>query len=61
MMTMQGRWMRDGVVAGLIAYAAVALFYSALDLLANRGTLLTVNLLSAWLRGCAIPRCCSSR
>lgn len=36
---------RDGLVVGIIAYAAVALFYSAFDLLAARGTLFTVNLL----------------
>jgi hypothetical protein len=37
--------MREGLVVGLIAYAAVAVFYSAFDLLAARGTLYTVNLL----------------
>ena len=37
--------LREGVVVGLIGYAAVALFYSAFDLLASRGTLYTVNLL----------------
>jgi len=37
--------MRDGIIVGLIAYAAVAAFYSAFDLLASRGTLFTVNLL----------------
>jgi hypothetical protein len=36
---------RDGLLIGLIAYAAVAAFYSAFDLLAARGTLFTVNLL----------------
>ena len=36
---------RDGIVVGLIAYAAVAVFYSAFDLLAARGTLFTVDLL----------------
>lgn len=45
----QGRWLRDGVVVGFIAYAAVALFYSAFDVLASRGTLFTVNLLGAAL------------
>lgn len=37
--------LREGVVVGLIGYAAVALFYSAFDFLASRGTLYTVNLL----------------
>ncbi|HET9423984.1 MAG TPA: hypothetical protein VFO55_01330 [Gemmatimonadaceae bacterium] len=36
---------RDGLVVGLIGYAAVALFYSGFDLLASRGPLHTVNLL----------------
>jgi hypothetical protein len=48
-MTVQHRWVRDGVVVGLIAYAAVAVFYSAFDLLASRGTLFTVNLLGQGL------------
>jgi len=40
------------VIVGLIAYAAVAVFYSAFDLLATRGTLFTVNLLGqALFRG----------
>lgn len=43
------RWLRDGLVVGFIAYAAVALFYSAFDLLAGRGTLFTVNLLGLGL------------
>jgi hypothetical protein len=44
-MTTGHRWLRDGVIVGLIAYAAVALFYAAFDLLATRGTLFTVNVL----------------
>lgn len=40
-----GRDTRDGLVVGLIAYVAVAVFYSAFDFLAARGTLYTVNLL----------------
>lgn len=36
---------RIGLVVGLLAYAAVAIFYSVFDLLAARGTLYTVNLL----------------
>jgi hypothetical protein len=39
------RTMREGIVVGLIAYASVAVFYSAFDLLAARGTLYTVDLL----------------
>ncbi len=44
-MASASRTMREGLVVGLIAYAAVAVFYSAFDLLAARGTLYTVNLL----------------
>lgn len=36
---------RQGIVVGLIAYASVAVFYSAFDLLASRGALFTVDLL----------------
>jgi len=51
-MTTGNRWLRDGLIVGLIAYAAVALFYSAFDLLASRGTLFTVNVLGqALFRG----------
>ena len=39
------RTIRDGLIVGLIAYASVALFYSAFDLLAARGLLYTVDLL----------------
>ena len=39
------RTVRDGLVVGLIGYAAVAIFYIAFDLLAARGTLFTINLL----------------
>ena len=47
---------RDGVVVGLIAYASVAIFYSAFDLLAARGTLYTVDLLGkAVFRGLRDP------
>src|SRR5512133_2531913 len=44
-MTTGSRWLRDGVIVGLIAYAAVAVFYSVFDVLASRGTLFTVNVL----------------
>jgi hypothetical protein len=47
---------RDGVVIGLIAYAAVALFYFVFDQLAARGPLYTVNLLGrALFRGLRDP------
>jgi hypothetical protein len=39
------RTLRDGILVGLIAFAAVALFYSAFDGLAARGAFFTVNLL----------------
>jgi hypothetical protein len=39
------RTLQDGLVVGLIAYASVAVFYGAFDLLASRGTLYTVDLL----------------
>lgn len=46
------RTTRDGLVVGLIAYASVALFYSAFDFLASRGPLYTVNMLGrATFRG----------
>ncbi len=50
------RWWRQGVVVGLIAYASVAVFYSAFDFLAARGTLFTVDLLGkAVFRGLRDP------
>lgn len=42
---MARRIVRDGLVVGLIGFAAVALFYAAFDFLAARGFLFTVNLL----------------
>lgn len=42
---------RQGLMVGLIAYAAVALFYVAFDLLAARGALFTVDLLGKALFG----------
>lgn len=39
------RTTREGFVAGLIAYATVAVFYGVFDLLAARGPLYTVNML----------------
>lgn len=39
------RIVREGIVVGLIGFAAVALFYAAFDFLAARGFLFTVNLL----------------
>lgn len=53
---MKGRTIRDGIVVGLIGYAAVALFYSAFDQLAARGPLYTVDLLGkAMFRGLRDP------
>lgn len=55
-MGLYNRTMRDGLVVGLIAYAAVALFYSVFDILAARGTLYTVDLLGqAMFRGLRDP------
>lgn len=55
-MVAQNRTFRDGLVVGLIAYAAVALFYSAFDFLASRGALYTVDLLGrALFRGLRDP------
>lgn len=39
------RTVQEGLVVGLIGYAAVAVFYAVFDFLAARGTLYTVNLL----------------
>lgn len=44
-MSMTKRIVREGLVVGLIGFAAVALFYAAFDFLAARGFLFTVNLL----------------
>lgn len=55
-MVAQNRTIRDGLVVGLIAYAAVALFYTAFDFLASRGSLYTVDLLGrALFRGLRDP------
>jgi heme A synthase len=55
-MSSPNRTIRDGIVVGLIGYAAVALFYSMFDLLAARGTFYTVNLLGrAVFRGLRDP------
>lgn len=55
-MTTGRHTLRDGVVVGLIGYAAVALFYSAFDFLAARGPLYTVNMLGrAIFRGLRDP------
>jgi hypothetical protein len=52
----EGRTVRDGVIVGFIGSAAVALFYSAFDFLASRGTMYTVNLLGkAVFRGLRDP------
>lgn len=55
-MAPENRTVRDGVVVGLIAYVAVAVFYAAFDVLAARGTLHTVDLLGkAVFRGLRDP------
>ncbi|HEX5073072.1 MAG TPA: hypothetical protein VFW03_07705 [Gemmatimonadaceae bacterium] len=55
-MLTHNRTLRDGLAVGLIAYAAVALFYSGFDFLAARGTLYTVDLLGrAMFRGLRDP------
>ena len=55
-MAPESRTVRDGVVVGLIAYVAVAVFYAAFDVLAARGTLYTVDLLGkAFFRGLRDP------
>lgn len=55
MITARGT-VRDGLVVGLIGYAAVALFYSGFDVLAARDPLYTVDLLGkAVFRGLRDP------
>lgn len=55
-MRLAPRTLRDGLVVGLIAYAAVAVFYSAFDFLAARGALFTVDMLGkAVFRGLRDP------
>lgn len=50
------RTLRQGLIVGLIAYAAVALFYIAFDFLAARGMLFTVDMLGkAAFRGLRDP------
>lgn len=44
-MSSMNRTAREGIVVGLIGFAAVAIFYAAFDFLAARGFLFTVNLL----------------
>lgn len=44
-MTRSNRIVREGIIVGLIGFAAVALFYVVFDFLAARGFLFTVNLL----------------
>ena len=47
---------REGLLVGLIAYAAVAVFYAGFDFLAARGALFTVNMLGkAVFRGLPDP------
>src|SRR5690242_1315124 len=55
-MSGQRRTIGDGIVIGLIGYAAVALFYGTFDFLAARGALYTVNMLGrAVFRGVRDP------
>jgi hypothetical protein len=55
-MAPMNRTVRHGLVVGLIAYAAVAVFYAVFDLLAARGALYTVDLLGkAVFRGLRDP------
>lgn len=55
-MTPATRTVREGVVVGLIAYVAVAVFYTFFDFLAARGSLYTLNLLGrAVFRGLRDP------
>lgn len=44
-MARTGNTLREGLVVGLIGYAAVAVFYAAFDVLAGRGAVFTLNLL----------------
>jgi len=55
-MSAQQRSWREGLTVGLIAYASVAVFYAAFDLLAVRGGLYTVDVLGkAVFRGLRDP------
>ena len=55
-MSDQRRTILDGIMIGLIGYAAVALFYSFFDVLAARGPVFTVNMLGrALFRGVRDP------
>lgn len=55
-MAAPSRPVREGLVVGTIAYAAVAVFYALFDLLAARGPLYTVNQLGrAVFRGARDP------
>jgi hypothetical protein len=54
--TIRSETIRQGVVVGLIGYAAVAVFYTVFDVLAARGSLFTVDLLGkAVFRGFRDP------
>ena len=55
-MSATGRTLREGLVVGIIAYAAVALFYALFDVFAARGVLYTVDVLGrALFRGLRDP------
>jgi hypothetical protein len=55
-MQAERRTLREGLIVGFIAYAAVALFYLLFDVLASRGALFTVDMLGkAVFRGLRDP------
>ena len=55
-MTRTGSTVREGVVVGLIGFAAVAVFYTLFDLLAGQGFFFTLNLMGEVLfRGARDP------
>lgn len=55
-MQSERRTLREGLIVGFIAYAAVALFYFLFDVLASRGALFTVDMLGkAVFRGLRDP------
>ena len=55
-MTGEGRYVREGLIVGLIAAVSVAVFYALFDLLAARGSLYTPSVLGqAVFRGLRSP------
>lgn len=43
------RWIREGLIVGIIGSGAAALFYAAFDILAARGAFFTVDMLGKFL------------